>query len=71
MGKLTAGQVADIRRKWAEGTMKSMDKLGDRYNVSVSTIGSILKGRTWKEGAAGPRLDHTSKIKKGSENLGD
>lgn len=52
MSKLTAAQVSAIRREWAESTERSLNQVGARYNVSVSTISAIVKRRTWKDEGA-------------------
>jgi len=44
--KLTAVQVAEIRRLYAEGGI-SQRELAERYPVSKSAIKHILKGRSW------------------------
>lgn len=43
--RLTAGQVASIRERNAAGV--SQVALGREYGVSNSTIGLVVRGRTW------------------------
>jgi hypothetical protein len=45
--KLTADQVAEIRRVGSQGTTHRA--IGLRYGVSKAAIGYILRGRTWRE----------------------
>lgn len=46
--KLTASQVAGIRRRYADGGI-SKRNLADEMGVSQMTIHSIVIGKTWKE----------------------
>lgn len=46
MHKLTDEQVLNIRKEFATGS-PTVRGLGKRYGVSGSTIGAIVRGRTW------------------------
>jgi DNA invertase Pin-like site-specific DNA recombinase len=46
--KLTIEQVREIRKRYAEGDI-SQDKLAKEYNVTLLTIGNIIRGKTWRE----------------------
>lgn len=46
MAKLTAEQVRQIRRRYAEGE-HNRKALGDEYGVSPYTVWSIVRGHTW------------------------
>lgn len=51
--KLTAEQVASIRREYVKGTpgrksKSSLTGLADRYGVGFQTISKIVNGRLWK-----------------------
>jgi hypothetical protein len=41
-----------IRREWRENPRPSSDKMAQKYKVSVSTIDSVIKGKTWKDTSA-------------------
>ncbi len=45
--KLTAEQVIEIRRRYAEG--ETQTKLGMEYGVSQAAIGYIVRGEHWTE----------------------
>lgn len=45
--KLTADQVRDIRRRWAEGGV-TQTTLGIEYGVSTALIGRIVRGKGWQ-----------------------
>jgi ribosomal protein S25 len=47
--KLTAEDVAAIREAWDTGKVKSVEALGAKYGVSVSTIAAIVKRLTWRD----------------------
>ena len=46
--KLTIAQVHEIRKRYAAGNI-SQDKLAKEYNVTLLTIGNIIRGKTWRE----------------------
>jgi hypothetical protein len=56
MSKLTLQQVAEIRREWNTKPRPSLDRLGSKYGVSVSTIVNIVNGKTWKTAMSLPKL---------------
>jgi hypothetical protein len=45
--KLTAEVVKEIRREYAQGNV-THDNLADRYGVTQTTIGRVLKNKTWR-----------------------
>lgn len=45
--KLTAEQVVEIRRLYAEGGI-TRSELGDRYGVTYGAVSHIIKRKTWK-----------------------
>ncbi len=47
--KLTSEDVAAIREAWDSGRVRSVDALGAKYEVSVSTIAAIVKRQTWND----------------------
>ncbi len=47
--KLDEQSVKRIREEWAKNPPPSLDLLGRRYNVSLSTIAAVVKGKTWKQ----------------------
>ena len=46
LAKLTAKQVVEARRLYAEGTTMSI--IARLYGVNTGTIHDVIKGRTWK-----------------------
>lgn len=51
--KLTWDQVHAIRAEYT-GTWDSLSTLKERYEVSISTMYSIVRGQTWRDGAYRP-----------------
>lgn len=47
--KLTLADVAEIRRLYGEGYTQS--SIGQHFRVAVGTIGRIVRGESWLEGA--------------------
>lgn len=43
------GQVAEIRRRYAEGGISQI-ALGREFGVSQQTVSAIVQGTTWQEG---------------------
>jgi hypothetical protein len=54
MAKLTAIQVAEIRRLYAQGGI-TMNKLGNMFGCSGTWIGMIVKGSVWREQPSPPQ----------------
>ena len=50
--KLNHNLAMVIRREWRENPRPSSDKMAQKYKVSVSTIDSVIKGKTWKDTSA-------------------
>ena len=51
--KLTFEQVQEIRRHYVDGA--TQNALCKHYGVSIGTIGRIVRGESWKAGAAAGR----------------
>lgn len=47
--KLTFEQVQEIRRDSQGNPDVTLDRLGRKYGVSITTISAIVKGKTWKQ----------------------
>jgi hypothetical protein len=54
--KLSAAQVADIRRRYAAGGVRMRD-LAAEYGVNVPTVSMIVSGRTWRDSGGGAGHD--------------
>ncbi len=50
MAKLTAAQVAEIRRLYATGAF-TQKRLGERFGVKQANVSLIVRGAHWKESA--------------------
>jgi transposase len=46
--KLTEDKVRQIRRESQQDPNATIDQLGKKYGVSITTITAIVKGKIWK-----------------------